>query len=985
MSHSSCSLNTDQPQPSERPLLPDSYRRSPKNKGRARDVPGGHGQQEHKPGSIVRVTLRDFVTYTNAEFHPGPNLNMVIGPNGTGKSTLVCAICIGLGWSTVHLGRAKDITEFVKHGMKEATIEIELKADPQRHTTNPVITHTINRDGGRKSGPSKSLWQIDGKKSNAKEVQRLARSFHIQVDNLCQFLPQDRVVEFAALSPVELLVQTQRAAAPEQMSKWHDQLKSMGKEQRLKLVEQENITQQLKSMENRQRMQQADVERLRERTELQDQLHLLQRMQPFADYAKLQSQYKQARKEWSVADKELRHLQRRMEPNVRAVDTKQAYRDHLTNVVASRARLLARSENKADQLVQKVDDKAEAIKGLEQEIDAEKAGRKKSSETINKYQRLVRSIQHERENPPPDFDPVKMNEEIKSIKDEVRRLDTEINNSVNTQRDLGHQAQQRTQIIEQETANRLHLQSQVGRQESKLESASSDAAKAWKWIQENKDKFAGEVYAPPMISCSVTDARYADAVEAIIGQGELMAFTVTSQADFRVLEEQVYRRMHLTHVNIRTAGQLLTTFSAPFSQEELRQYGLHHWLLDLIEGPDPVLAMLCDNTAIHQTAYGERDITNNQLEAIKQTAIGSLVAGRQSFRVTRRRDLGDHVVSTRVSTINSSKLLTDAPVDTHEEQEIKRRIGEAESEKEEIAKEIAGVASRCSELRTEMRRLEIHQKQLVEDKNHKQQAYSKFMGLETKEEEAQAKVDEAKESMKGVRQRVDTLKEEIEQRTLERAQLTVDAARAIDALKGLHVQLYEAEIMQIEAGSDLEQLQARHADEQHQLEVKQQEVHQLKETTDQAKERGLEAQAKCREIQPTMTDKELEYYNEAESHWEDIDLDAEIQTVEASLESRLGGNENILQEFEERARKIEQKRAQEEGLVESLEQIRTSIENIRQQWEPELDRLVKQISDAFGENFERIQCAGEVGIYKDDDFEQWEIQIKVKFRYDVRF
>lgn len=52
----------------------------------------------HKPGSIVRVKLTNFVTYTAAEFFPGPNLNMVIGPNGTGKSTLVCAICLGLGW-----------------------------------------------------------------------------------------------------------------------------------------------------------------------------------------------------------------------------------------------------------------------------------------------------------------------------------------------------------------------------------------------------------------------------------------------------------------------------------------------------------------------------------------------------------------------------------------------------------------------------------------------------------------------------------------------------------------------------------------------------------------------------------------------------------------------------------------------------------------------------------------------------------------------
>jgi ATPase subunit of ABC transporter with duplicated ATPase domains len=61
----------------------------------------GHtGRPVHQPGAIVRVKLTNFVTYTSAEFFPGPNLNMVIGPNGTGKSTLVCAICLGLGWGT---------------------------------------------------------------------------------------------------------------------------------------------------------------------------------------------------------------------------------------------------------------------------------------------------------------------------------------------------------------------------------------------------------------------------------------------------------------------------------------------------------------------------------------------------------------------------------------------------------------------------------------------------------------------------------------------------------------------------------------------------------------------------------------------------------------------------------------------------------------------------------------------------------------------
>ena len=57
-------------------------------------------RRKHQPGSIVRVKLENFVTYTSVEFFPGPSLNMVIGPNGTGKSTLVCAICLGLGWPT---------------------------------------------------------------------------------------------------------------------------------------------------------------------------------------------------------------------------------------------------------------------------------------------------------------------------------------------------------------------------------------------------------------------------------------------------------------------------------------------------------------------------------------------------------------------------------------------------------------------------------------------------------------------------------------------------------------------------------------------------------------------------------------------------------------------------------------------------------------------------------------------------------------------
>jgi len=88
---------------------------SPAPTNRARHTPNGrhddkeYAKDDHQPGSLVRVKLTNFVTYTAAEFHLGPSLNMIIGPNGTGKSTLVCAICLGLGWSPQVSTRTSDL------------------------------------------------------------------------------------------------------------------------------------------------------------------------------------------------------------------------------------------------------------------------------------------------------------------------------------------------------------------------------------------------------------------------------------------------------------------------------------------------------------------------------------------------------------------------------------------------------------------------------------------------------------------------------------------------------------------------------------------------------------------------------------------------------------------------------------------------------------------------------------------------------------
>ena len=64
----------------------------------------------------------------------------------------------------------------------------------------------------RRQGTPVSSWWINGEGATEQDVVKLTKSMNIQVSNLCQFLPQDKVPEFARMNQVELLRATQEAA-----------------------------------------------------------------------------------------------------------------------------------------------------------------------------------------------------------------------------------------------------------------------------------------------------------------------------------------------------------------------------------------------------------------------------------------------------------------------------------------------------------------------------------------------------------------------------------------------------------------------------------------------------------------------------------------------------------------------------------------------------------------------------------------------------
>ena len=957
-------------------LLPDSYRRSPKGKtGAVNGLTNGYGRQEHQAGSIVRVALHDFVTYSKAEFLPGPNLNMIIGPNGTGKSTLVCAICLGLGWATSQLGRAKELGEFVKHGAKKAEIEIELAADPAHHTENQVITTRITKDG------NKADYFVNGKKSNRKGVQAFARSFSIQVDNLCQFLPQDRVVEFAALSPVDLLTQTERAAAPEYMSEWHDELKRMRKDQKQHQVEQQSTMETLKNMENRQRLQEADVQRLRERSGLQERIAALEKLKPFPEYAMAKKKHLEAKQRKKEAEKELHHLERKMAPNLRAVEDKTHYVERIDKVVTKRGGLVERGKGAIAENKKKMDTAEGRIQDIVQEIEAEKNNMKATRQSIPRFEQQIRSIQKAMQTSPAAFDTAEMNERIRDksrqindTEDRGREISTEI-------RSIKEQVTQRERIIEDAEQEKESLHSQAGQQASKLRNASHDAAKAWDWIQANLDQFQGDVFGPPIVECNVKDPRHASAVENAIQEGDKMAFTVTSHEDFQKLSRRLYDEMNLKNINIRVSELSLSAFQAPMTAEQLQRHGLHCYILDLVDGPPPVLAMLCDNQRINQTAFAEREISEEQYRALQRSSVSSWITPSQSYSITRRREYGDQATSTRVQSLRPARFFTDAPVDHQAEQEIEARVTEAKGETAELIHRQTELTAEDKKLSEDRKRLREEKKAIEEVKAKQQRALSEFNGLSVKEESAKSKLADAREKLKNYKEWEKARIDKGDSFHLQKGQYALDYASSVEALRGLHVQLFEAEILHIEAKSDLEQIKDQHEEEQRLINERKREVAQLQDVQDELLVAGHRLRDQVMALDAVMSELDREVYEEIQD-WTPEQMETETQSTQARLDmTHGGGNDNTLREFERRARHIEEKRTRLNELDASLEGLGSQITDVRSRWEPELDRLVAKISEAFADNFSKIQCAGEVAVYKDEDFEQWAVQIKVKFRY----
>jgi chromosome segregation ATPase len=928
-----------------------------------------YSEEPFQPGSIVRVKLTNFVTYTAAEFHPGPSLNMVIGPNGTGKSTLVCAICLGLGWSPSHLGRAKELGEFVKHGCREAEIEIELAAGPNLRR-NPIIRRIIKREG------NKNFFHIGDRSATQKDVQALARQFSIQIDNLCQFLPQDRVVEFAALSPVDLLRETQRAAAPDQMVRWHEDLKDLRRKQKKLEDDRGNEQGLLSHLEERQKSSREDVDRWNQRQELVLKVSALGKARPVVEFNSSRKSLKDAKSRRKQTKRELELLRAEIAPSLEAMEKKTEYRDQVKQVVDLRKPQVDKAERHADKIVDKLRAEQAIVKECEDKIKAEDEGDKTRRLETKRLEQAIARLKRDMEQRPVDFNASEFNSRLHDIRRQQKEVDQNFENLKRNMAELREQASENKTELDRKMKERAQLDTQTGQQENMLKKASQDAYQAWRWIQANIDKFEDEVCGPALVTCSVTDLRFADALETRLSFGDMTAITCKSNKDAKVIQGHIFGTMRLHNLSIRTAPKPLSFFNPPV--EDPRPYGLDGWLVDYIKGPEPVLAMLCDSARIHSTAITLNRITEAQFQEIQKSPISAWVAGGQMYQINRRREYG--ATSTTVKALQRATKFTNQPVDTEEKRILEGAINRLNTKNREIKDRYAQCKVQSNELQEQRDNLQAELKEVQQEKDRLQRALADFNLLPDRCRAKEEELALHEESMSETANRKEEFAAQSERAAFNVASLALDYSRAVEEMVKLEHSLTDAEIRFIEANSEVEALKEANAQVQARLREKEQLLRNVQAEETRVNNAVTALRARAQKAVDTLSEEEGQIFLPFQNSESIEDLDAEIRTVTARLELMADGNPRAIRDFESREKQIDELKTKLASIDVQLEQIGEQITEIRSQWEPELDQLVAKISDGFARNFEKIGCAGQVSVYKDEDFENWSIQIQVRFR-----
>ncbi|KAG0086782.1 Structural maintenance of chromosomes protein 5 [Podila epicladia] len=926
---------------------------------------------EYQHGAIMKVSMKSFVTYESCSFTPGPNLNMIIGPNGTGKSTIVCALALGLGWNTNLLGRAKEISEFVKHGADKGWIEIVLC---NKNGPNVVIKRHINKKNNI------SIWKINGESKTQKEVLKKVQSFNIQVDNLCQFLPQDRVSEFAQMTPQELLRETQRAVGGDEMLKNHDKMIELWNEHKTISESMKGDLDAIETNEKRNAVIEKDVLRFQQREAVLKKLKLLAVWVLYAKYGVAKDEYnaiKESRRECFglvqqiLSEVEpLKKKRRQMEQKLKTTTDhraklEQQYQKAL-HAMKSKGALIETAEGDGDDLRKELD-----------RMHAKLQQRK--SMITNLKRKIVAQVELVENAPSEDSiarDKDALQIQVNELAQVARDIKDRIDNLQLAQEDIIRDSKKAGANLSDKRRRLVALDDIRNRRLDQLRETESDVYDAVVWLRQNRALFQKHVFEPVCLEINIKNMKYVDAIENVLNS-QLKTFVCQTREDYNILTRELLDKLKL-RVNIiapRPSELDLGSYRPPASKEDLHKLGFECFVLDAVDGPAPLLAALCSKTSIHAVPVSESH--NLNLRAVRESRLFRKFSTLQdAYTVSHSKYSGEPIQTS--TSLRRARLLT-ASVDQQERDRLIREVDNLQSFQKESEDKVRRLTAEENDYRRQYQE-SLGQKDSIS--NQRKDLMQQHKKIEKQRIELdQLRSDLAKKEREpSSEEQEGRIRDQLQTQATKRCRLALEYVELAKESSRHFSMLTAATLVRLQVHAELQTAEAQSHEKERQLKEMEAQNFEVNKQYEEVKIRAKEMLDKAKEEFNTLDPEDVPEFHEVGKGLSLEELEVMMAREQAKSEMHFSTNKSVIEKYEQRQFEIKSTRAKVESKEKRLAKLMSDLEAIRGPWYQSVTALIEKISKGFSESFGKIGCAGEVRLGEHEDYDKWCIEIMVKFR-----
>nr|WJN25111.1 structural maintenance of chromosome protein [Pseudozyma pruni] len=923
---------------------------------------------KYLPGAIRRIALSNFLTYDSVEFRVGAYLNLICGPNGTGKSSIACAIALGLGGHPSLLGRASHLGSFVKRGESDGWIEIELQS--WHGKTNPVIRRTLT------TSSNKSDWTVNGRATTKTDVLAMVSEYDIDVGNLCSFLPQDKVHEFAKMTDAKRLVETEKAVGGAKLVRWHEKLNEHGKAAA-------EIANQLKSkqeekahLEHRNQALQVDVQRFEERQEIEQRIERLEVMIAMADYNRTKQNVTDLAAERDAKRQDLHDAMERSKPV-------KAKRKDLEDKTAKLKLELQRLENvysgdekKRRLLVRNVEELGREVETKLTEVGTLTRKDQDRARRVQELRKEIADRTAQLGDEPGVQDTAEIEHEMRSKREKLGDCHTRRGDIQRQIQEVNVDSHTIDKSIDQARHRLAQLDSVPQQRLENLRSADQGVYKATMWLRENQHRFRKPVHEPILLEISLKDQRYAAAVESCIPFGTLKTFVCQTRDDYDLFAREVNDKMGF-HVSAgEVEGFSLESFQPDVPREQLAALGFEDYALNLIDAPPAVLIHLCRAAHLNRTPVTLNP--NADVESIERSGkFRRFIASGESFTINVSR-YGNNIRQTMSRRINPARNLANA-IDRDRQRQLTTQIQELSAQKKELEAKTLQLIKEDKTIQAEMARLEQQINDLKAQKRDR-------VGAQRQWEKESALIENRRRELRD-KEREPSAEEKRARLMKEVRKLASKRSEKMEDLCAQTVQMSKVVGRKHTASLSKWQWDATAAGLDNRLRDLQEAEHELATTLEAA----VRALARARQEANELRDQVQRLIDEAgdliadlnpeDEELLDLDrLNAELRAEQSKLEMAEGVRPEVIDQFRERQREIAAMTAEIDDLTELQTKTTDRISTLRAKWEPTLRGVIGKVSRQFSKAFDDMGLAGELRIVEDPDFEKWKLEIMVKFR-----